>query len=311
MASAVFFIVLTIGLLLVSSFVLLQQKQTEGFENNYYSVKDIEINACPTFSSEIQTSKGSTDCCQGDMVDGKCNGKTFCTKSPAYPGVPSCVDAWREIFAKKSLEFCPPTMKNYYENVRDPGGVKGCSSSPITKNGAQPKDSLQPRCVVYSSESMNRGTANSCYLEKERAKIQCPVVNGKSPAARASFLGGKPVFFCEYPFELGMPDKCYDKVTFEGILNESYPNWRTDKGYSDAIHRLVCSNFIATRAMARDDANRLQAEEKARAATEVARKAAEDARMKAEELAKKKTEEASRLQQQLDEANRQLRTCKK
>jgi hypothetical protein len=120
-------------------------------------------------------------------------------------------------------------------------------------------------------------------------------------------MSGIPVFTCEYPFELGMPDKCYDKVTFESYLNTASPNWRTD---NDKVNALFCSNFIATRSMAQDDASRLQAEQKARVAVEASRKASEDARIKAEALAKRKTDEASRLQQQLDAANRQARACK-
>ena len=41
------------------------------------------------------------------------------------------------------------------------------------------------------------------------------------------------------------------------------------------------------------------------------KKPPQDAKAKAEAELKKKLEEASRLQQQLDAANRQLRTCKK
>ncbi len=94
----VFLISVTVTLLVVSYF-LLKQEKTEGFETqNTYSVESLEINTCPSYASEIQTAKGSTDCCQGDAVDGKCNGTTFCTKSPAYLGVPSCVDKWRQYF---------------------------------------------------------------------------------------------------------------------------------------------------------------------------------------------------------------------
>ena len=96
-------ITVTIVLLIVSYFMI--PKGQEGFNNPSYTVRNLEINTCPIFAPEIQTAKGKTDCCQGDMIDGKCNGKTFCTKSPAYDGIPGCVDAWRQHFMKKGIEF--------------------------------------------------------------------------------------------------------------------------------------------------------------------------------------------------------------
>ena len=314
MASAVFFIVLTIGLLLVSSFVLLQQKQKqkEGFESPLYSVKDLDIHTCPTFASEIQTSKGSTDCCQGDMVDGKCNGTTFCTKSPAYAGVPSCDDKWREYFTTKGTDFCPPTMPHYFEDVINPSAIKGCSAGPITKDGKMPKDGLAKQCKVYASEGDNLSKIDSCYIEKERARIQCPVVNGQSPAADLYIERNQFVAFrCSYPFELGMPQFCFEKKSVYNYLSKIFgPNWKTS-GHVRGVEEILCDNYIAQRESARDRASKLQAEQKAREAAEANAKASQDAKAKAEAELKKKLEEASRLQQQLDAANRQLRTCKK
>jgi hypothetical protein len=85
-APLVFLIALTI-VLLIASVLMMQDTKTEGFATGTaaYTTNSLNINTCPPYANEIQTSKGNTDCCQGDMVDGKCNGTTFCTKSPAYP----------------------------------------------------------------------------------------------------------------------------------------------------------------------------------------------------------------------------------
>jgi hypothetical protein len=297
--------------LLAASLVLLQREKKEGFATQSYSVNELDINTCPSFASEIQTAKGSTDCCQGDMIDGKCNGTTFCTKSPAYAGVPSCVDKWRQYFKDKGANFCPPTMLNYYEDVTNASSAKGCSAGPISKDGKMPMDGSAKQCKVYASEEDNLSKTDSCSVEKMRAKIQCPVVNGRSPEASTLLdsFSKKILFKCEYPFELGMPDRCFEKTSLFSYFDKVWPSWRSSGRFED-INAYTCDNYLAQRELARAEANRLQAEQKAREAAEAARKAAEAAKAKAEADAKKRAEEASRLQQQLDEANRKLQQCK-
>jgi hypothetical protein len=296
-----------IGIVLISIVYLLMRKPSkeEGFQNPQYTTKSLEINMCPTFATEIQTAKGNTDCCQGDMVDGKCNGKTFCTKSPAYPGVSNCVDAWRKHFEKKGVELCPATMRNYYEDVSNPRGVKGCSAGPISKDGKQPTNRSMKQCRIYASEADNRNKRDSCFLEKERIKVQCPVVNRNSPPAEAYFEKDKfELFMCKYPFELGMPDFCVERKTATTYFNQKMPNWRTNKDRVKEVEEIFCENYIRRREQARVQANRLQQEQRRREQAEAARK-------KAEDDARKRAQQASRLQQQLDEANRRLQNCKR
>ena len=309
--SIVGLVLLTLFLLGVSAVLLRQEGFQEGFQMKSYSTEDLEINTCPNYASEVQTARGSTDCCQGDLIDGKCNGSTFCTKSPAYEGVPTCMEAWRTYFTKKGTDLCPSTMRNYFEDVTDPTKEKGCSVSGISLDGKQPMDGTLKKCKVYSSESDNRSKIDSCYTEKRRAKIQCPVVNSQSPEAIVyeDRQSKKLLFRCDYPFELGMPSFCFEKSSVYEYLDSVFPGWRSSTLIS-GVDDVVCDNYIRTREKARAEANRLQAEQRAREAAEAARKAAEDARARAEADAKRRADEASRLQQQLDEANRRLQRCR-
>jgi hypothetical protein len=287
----------------------------EGFQTQGYSVNDLDINTCPPSAPEIQTSKGSTDCCTGDLIDGKCNGTTFCTKSPAYPGVSSCVDKWRSYFKDKGVNFCPPTMPNYYENILKGAAPKGCSAGPILQDGTLPKDGTAKQCKIYPNEDDNKTKTDSCYIEKERSKIQCPVVNGNSPPATFRMDWRDPskfIFFqCEYPYELGMPSQCFDGKTLQEFATKLYPNWRTNSSWVTQINSLSCENYITQRESARNEATRLQSEQRAREAAEKARREEEERRRKAEEEATRRAAEASRLQQQLDEANRRLQNCRR
>lgn len=302
---------LTLFLVGVCAVLLRQEGFKEGFQVKAYSTEDLEINTCPTYASEIQTARGSTDCCQGDLIDGKCNGSTFCTKSPAYEDIPTCMEAWRTYFTKKGQDLCPPTMRNYYEDVTDPTKLKGCSESGISPDGKQPTDGTKKKCKIYPAESDNRSKIDSCYTEKRRAQIQCPVVNSQSPEAIVYEDKGtkKLLFRCDYPYELGMPSFCFEKTAFYDYLDTNNPGWRSSNWVS-GVNDALCENYLATREKMRAEANRLQAEQRAREAAEAARREFERKWNQALQDLRRRREESSRLQQQLDEANRRLRNCR-
>jgi hypothetical protein len=303
----------TVTLLIVSYF-LWDRDTKEGFQSPAYSVDVLQINTCPIFATEIQTAKGSTDCCQGEMIDGQCNGTTFCTKSPAYLGVPNCIDAWRQYFTKKGNDICPSTMPNYYEDVTNPSSQKGCSAGPISSDGKMPTDTTRKQCKIYSSEEDNKTKLDSCYVEKQRSKVQCPAINMISPSAalypdwrdNTRYLA----ITCDYPFELGMPVQCFDRASLESYLDNAFPNWRTSTRDVNWVNTNACDNYLTRRESSRTEANRLQEEERKRKEAQDAATASNKAREVAEADAKKRAEEASRLQQQLDEANRKLQQCK-
>ena len=304
----VFLISVTLTLLGICYF-LVRQETSEGFQTQGYSVNNLNINTCPTYTSEIQTSKGSTDCCQGDMVDGKCNGTTFCTKSPAYEDVPACIDRWRQYFREKGTSICPPSMPNYYEDVTNPSAAKGCSASAILEDGKAPTDGTRAQCRIYTTEDENKRNLNSCYLEKERLKIQCPVVNGRSP--QASMISDQvtkqfQMFSCQYPFELGMPDRCYDKKTFEVFMDSKNRNWRTNSIMVADVNNQSCSNYINRRNQARDEMNRAEAERRRREAAEARARQAQASLARFRSLFQRQQQTTSRLQQQLDIANRRV-----
>ena len=287
-------IVFTVALLILSAYML-KEETTEGFAIRGYTVKSLIINTCPTFASEIQTSKGSTDCCQGDMVDGKCNGTTFCTKSPAYPGVATCVDKWRDHFQKKGNDMCPGTMPNYYEDIQKPNGQKGCSAGAISKDGTRVINTTLAKCRVYPTEALNQQRPDSCYLEKQRLKIQCPVINGKSPVPIARVnkeTNTFELFYCQYPFEAEIPDRCLDQTTSQLYFDKSNPNWRTNSVLGQSVRNQFCGNYIGEREKAKKRLQQLEMERKIRKAVE-----AENKRL--QEVLKNSKSVISRLQDQL------------
>ena len=238
------------------------------------------ITMCPSFANEIQTAKGSTDCCVGDLVDGKCTGNTFCTKSPAYPGVPSCVDAWRTYFTQKGTTLCPPSMPNYFENILNPRAPTGCSAGAIQASGSDPLDSQAKKCMLYKAEETAKRKIDSCDVEKRRAAIQCPVVNGRSPDAVVNSTWWKDssilfAFSCNYPFETGVPLICYDRKSLTDYLDDERPNWKNEKAVHDWIEQNVCENYVENRRKSREAYDRFLEEQRRREAAESRRAEAE------------------------------------
>lgn len=258
----------TITLIIVSVF-LVQRSTSEGFATQGYSTASLKIEACPINTKEFNTAKGITVCCTGDNLDGKCSAKTICTKSPNEDGYPVCIDYWRSHFAEKGAQLCPANMPNYFEDVGNGLAEKGCSASGIQEEGKAPTNLAMKRCTIYENEKDNRSKADSCYLEKERLKIQCPVVDGKSPEAAAQIDLNKNTFnyfYCSYPVEPdNTPAQCNDEETIKAYYDRTQPNWRTTS--SIEVEDAVCKNYIVRRQKYKEEQRRL-AEERRRLAEE-------------------------------------------
>ncbi len=274
----VIFLVVVIGALIAYSYVRKDSK--EGFQVKSYTTNDLVINTCPSFASEVQTAKGSTDCCVGDLIDGKCTGNTFCTKSPAYAGVQNCVDAWRSYFKQKGDTLCPATMPNYFENILNQRAPIGCSSSAIQPSGSDPTDPQAKRCLLYKVEESVRRKIDSCDVEKRRANIQCPIVNGRSPDAtiNSTWWRDSSILFsfsCNYPFEPGVPLVCYDRKSLTDYLDAERPNWKNEKAVHDWIEQNVCENYLNVRKKSKEAYDRYLDEKRQREEAERRRAEAE------------------------------------
>ncbi len=305
------FLILTLSILGVC-FYFLRGETTEGFQAGY-TVRSLEINVCPLGVNEIQTAKGNTDCCRGDLLDGKCTGSTFCTKSPSYNGIPTCQDAWRRYYTQKGRQFCPSTIPNYYEDVLKPQSIKGCSAGPIQRDGKLPTNPSLRKCRIYATLQENKTKADSCYLEKERLKIRCPTVNGRSPPPAARITPNTnnfELFFCQYPFEIEIPDRCVDEKTAFDYFDRTSPRWRNSSTQVEALRSQSCKNYISERNKAFDRKRRLEEERRRRLAAEERARKAERARDWFKNLWGKVRSQASNLQKLLDDARRKL-TIKK
>jgi hypothetical protein len=237
-------IVSIVILLYYSSSLFPTEKAEEGFVNT-----TLQIHFCPLTAPVVQTASGNTDCCEGDLLDGKCKGNVICTQSPSHDSIPTCTEYWRKYFSKKSSDVCPPGMTNYFEDIKSTSKPKGCSESPTLTDGTGPSDSSAPKCRVYNTPDDNKSKPDSCYVEKLKGKIRCPILSdaASTEIRIANGYGNKFAFFyCIYTSNVGIPSFCGDDKTYSSYLDVVAPNWRTSQWASQTLESM-CSNFIEAR----------------------------------------------------------------
>jgi hypothetical protein len=237
-------------------FKAVDTNSVEGFQSG----GSITLNMCPLWAPQVQTAKGNTDCCEGDLVDGKCSSTTFCTLSPTHDGVPTCINAWKQYYADKSKQ-CPSTMKNYFEDVKTRGGQKGCSSSLTKEDGSGPVNPTQSRCKIYPTEQENRTNADSCFVEKGKLAVKCPPFSGYTSRVENVLDKGKfGSYVCSYTNALGQRNSCNDEKSLIAMWDRQDPNWRISSGRYTQLEQISCRTFLAREQKKEEERRRIEAE---------------------------------------------------
>jgi hypothetical protein len=321
-------IVFIILMLWVASelFKAVETKPIEGFQT---TGSTITINMCPTWAPQVQTAKGNTDCCEGDLLDGKCSSRTFCTLSPTHGDVQTCINAWKQYFAEKSKQ-CPSTMANYFEDVKTRGGPKGCSAARTKEDGSGPETLTAARCKIYSTEKENRENPDSCFVEKERLAVQCPPFPGYTSRVENVLVKQAGVdkfgsYVCTYSNPLGQRNSCNDEKSLIAMWDRQDPNWRISSGRYAQLEQISCKTFLERERKKEEERLRIEAEKRRADEERRKREAAEKkftnlqglfARFRrqaqeAAERARRAAEEQRRAaQRRAEELSRRLRGCK-
>ena len=260
----------------------------------------LQVRLCPQEAPLVQTAKGYTDCCDGDFLDGKCKGKTVCTQSPSHDSIPTCPDYWKTYFDKKSIELCPTTLQNYFENIKDKNATKGCSASAPIEDGSTPSDSTATKCIVYNTPEENKTNVNSCYIYKQKEMVKCPALPGAtSTLTQVASSGNKFLFFyCQYTSTMGIPNFCGDDKSYTGYLDRVWSNWKTSSSAQSILDNL-CSNFLNAQ------------NTNSRAAREKQLKEEQQRRAAAEQALKDEQAKNAKLQSQWQAAMNDAKNCKR
>ena len=151
----------------------------EAFTNIAYT--DTELSVCPA----TLTAKRE-------------NNIIFCNDKKGLPacaliaddrtrdGIPACHVIINEYLEKQAAEFCPPSMRYYFE---DPvAGTSGCTASLLVKNKTAPADPSAPKCAVYQNDQ-NITDVNSCFNQKE---LETTALFGTNAVKHLIPIGGNP-----------------------------------------------------------------------------------------------------------------------
>ena len=149
--------------------------QKEGFNTNI----PIHIKSCPVSTTTYITGGGDTNCCDGDIVDKKCNGADICSLSPKPPnGLMSCNEWIMKEWMVRGVKYCPKSMPYYFGNMnRKSGKVEGCSYSPPTEDGSAPSNLYRNKCTIYNNMVDEYAKRDSCLNIKARDEMIAPLPN--------------------------------------------------------------------------------------------------------------------------------------
>jgi hypothetical protein len=271
------FLLVILGLLMITGTLLAAYpKIQENFADGGLPPvsSPIQIRLCPDSAPTIQTAIGNTDCCTGDLMNGKCNGKTVATLSPSHDGVPTVIDYWKQYFIQKGKIMCPANMPNFYEDITNKNGPSGCTASSVSTDGKNPTDTTLAQCSIYKDALSNETRANSCHNMKIMNTLRCPSLSGhqSTVSTESDSNGSFKYFACKYQTSDGLPLFCAEDKTFEEYLRRTNPNWKTSS-QSSQITGTFCSNFLDARNAVEAQNRKLQIEQQARRVAEKARDA--------------------------------------
>lgn len=152
------------------------------------------MHVCPSRSVSYITHDGETRCCNGDVIDGWCNGNDLCTLSPkSKAGLQTCADLVAYNLAVTGAAQCPTKIPNYFASLD--GSLRGCSVSQPLPNGIGPSDPNQLQCILYPTPDLDKVRLDSCYnyelqQKQQTTGSQCSSSQGPSNSTEYVLFGG-------------------------------------------------------------------------------------------------------------------------
>jgi hypothetical protein len=160
-------------------------------QNSFKSTKKegFAVYVCPSRTTSFITDTGETLCCNGDVVNGECNGNLVCTLSPkSKSGLPTCSDLAVSEAAALGASKCPKSIPNYFGSSAIE--LEGCSVSIATADGLQPSNPSQPQCRLYKTRAEDIAKFDSCYnvirMQQAEAVLRLPGCASAAAAAEAA-----------------------------------------------------------------------------------------------------------------------------
>ena len=189
----------------------------EGFQVN---LPNIRITSCPVNTEKYINDEGDTNCCEGDIVNGKCHGHEVCSLSPKTTyGLKTCSEWLINEWTRRAALYCSQTMPYYYGDMHRIG-QEGCSASQCSGNGTEPEDPAMKKCTIYKNQNDELSRVDSCTNVIAKDTMVCP----QSDAVKTILVqGGSPplptLLQCTYTpknhSSNDLPVNCYEPTRYE------------------------------------------------------------------------------------------------
>lgn len=216
----------------IDVFKIIFPPRQEGFTTKEFS-EDLHLTACPAESKSYIDEGGRSVCCDGKIMDGKCNGEQVCSLSEKIGNLPTC-DVWFGAYLQeKGAKRCPPSMPHYFEDVRT--GVKGCTAGFRTKDGKAPANTTDKSCKLYNGRDEDLINIDSCTNQKLLEETKCFTNSLQGTSKQFTNWGGipPPIYCSRLDTGSMMPINCIDDSAFVRTIDywvekfaPQYKNWR-------------------------------------------------------------------------------------
>jgi hypothetical protein len=204
--------------------IILYYKDKKIVESITESFEDEWLDSCPSGYKSYYLDDGNVACCDGDLLANHCLGDSQCVLTGnGSKEMPNCINYIKQMYAKKSKEFCPLSMTNYYENRSNK--TKGCTSDRLNSSLSGPISPFSPKCIIYPTQEENMNSINSCYNQKELDKFPCFGLNCKKTFTDTG-TNSPPIIIVTFSDQSGMLRTAYTKTSVINYLNKRIPNWR-------------------------------------------------------------------------------------
>lgn len=189
----------------------------------------LKMTACPPVTTSYKTSAGDTNCCRGEVVNGKCNETDiWCSLSPQVDGkIKTCSQWLTDEWKKMGAQLCPKSMPFYFGSVSSKEN-HGCSETRASEDGSKPQMENAKQCKNYLSSSDELGNLDSCFNVKQMESVECPTPDAVKSMVHTGKEGDKklPVLFaCSYtpPNKSSLvPVMCYDEERAKIYMKAKY-----------------------------------------------------------------------------------------
>ena len=264
----------TLGIYVYIGDGTLGKNKNENEKEGFRSSRSIRITSCPSGTTSFVTSTGDTNCCSGEMQNGKCNGETVCSLSPRPPGgrIQTCSEIMSFLWDKRTSEWCPSNMYFYGTmDTRRPSGANidvniwGCSTSRPKLDGSKPEGTGLDFCTIYGSNVDDMSTVTtaavaasgttaakparvvSCLNMKQLQEMNTPtptasrsMVNTSSSAKKTPALFNASFTPIKNASANPSPVTCTDWDRFRAYLQKSFPSALPAYDKIKGVHVYFC-----------------------------------------------------------------------